>query len=103
MVCRISESILQNWKDELHLLLQGRDGGTGEDARQIFRELMERAKQAKEYDKKNYEELEKVVRNDVLLYLLNEYIEEIKECDLIMEEIRQRENGEKLLRHFKRQ
>lgn len=97
------EIVNGNWKDELNLLLQGENAEVEDNVRKSFQELMELVRQAEKYDRTGYEQLKKVMGNDVLSFLLDEYMEEIRECNMIMEEIRQRENGEKLIRHFKMQ
>ena len=91
----------KEWEDTLHNLLRGRDEEISEEIKQSFRGLMDQIKQAEKYDRDSYDELREIIENDILLRLLNKYIEELKECDLIMEEIRQRENGARLARHFK--
>lgn len=88
------------WRDELNLLLQKRDQESSIEDKNCFTELMEQAKAAKQYDSRAYDELKKVIQNDILWYLLDGYVNDIEECEQIMEEIRQRENGEKLVRYF---
>ncbi|MEZ3506547.1 MAG: winged helix-turn-helix domain-containing protein [Lachnospiraceae bacterium] len=97
------EIVNGNWKDELNLLLQGENTEAEDNICRSFQELMELTKQAEEYDRTGYDQLKKAMGNDVLSFLLDEYMEEIRECNSILEEIRQRENGEKLIRHFKMQ
>ncbi len=88
------------WRDELNLLLQKRDNEAGVESKKCFAELIERAKEAKQFDGRAYDELKKVIQNDILWYLLDGYVDDLEECEQIMEEIRQRENGEKLVRYF---
>lgn len=95
------EAAGESWKDVLNLMLQGEEPETDKRVIQSFRELTEQARQAQENDSDSYEVLKRAVRNDILLFLLDEYVEEMKECELIMEEIRQRKNGKRLIRHFK--
>lgn len=93
----------EDWKDILNLLLQGERTDIGEDIEQSFFELAEQAKQAEECDAENYEMVKKAMKNDILSYLLDEYVAELKECEEIMEEIGQRKNGKRLMRHFRMQ
>lgn len=88
------------WRDELNLLLQKRDSESSVEDKNYFTELIERAKEAKRFDSRAYDELKKVIQNDILWYLLDGYVNDLEECEQIMEEIRQRENGEKLVRYF---
>ena len=88
------------WRDELNLLLQKRDKETCIENINCFNELIERAKEARQYDSRAYDELKKVIQNDILWYLLDGYVDDLEECEQIMEEIKQRENGEKLVRYF---
>lgn len=88
------------WRDELNLLLQKRDQESSIEDKNCFTELIEQAKAAKQYDSRAYDELKKVMQNDILWYLLDGYVNDLEECEQIMEEIRQRENGEKLIRYF---
>lgn len=89
-----------DWRDELNLLLQKRDQESGVEDKKCFTELIERVKEAKQYDGKAYDELRKVIQNDILWYLLDGYVDDLEECEQIMEEIRQRKNGEKLVKYF---
>ncbi len=93
----------KNWKDVLSLLLQGKYDEGDEEVKKFFRELIKQARREQEYDADSYEMLKNMLRNDILEQSLEEYIEEMKECDCIMEEIRQRKNGKRLIRHFKMQ
>lgn len=90
----------KNWKDVLNLLLQGKYDEGDEEVKRFFGELIKYARVEQEYETDSYETLKNMLRNDILEQLLDEYIEEIKECDRIMDEIRQRKNGNKLIRHF---
>lgn len=93
----------KNWRDVLNTLLQGKYAEDEEDVKRFFVELTRQARLEKEYDVESYKELKNMLNNEILERLLDEYIDELKECDYIMEEIRQRENGNKLIRHFRMQ
>ena len=88
------------WRDELNRLLQKRDQESNIEDKGCFFEFIEQAKTAKQYDSGAYGDLKKVIQNDILWYLLDGYLNDLEECEQIMEEIRQRENGEKLVKYF---
>lgn len=47
------------------------------------------------------DELNRFINNDVIKFLLQDYLNEIEECEKILDDIRKREGGEELLRHFR--
>ncbi len=56
---------------------------------------------ASKYNEEEIDELNKFFNNDVLGYLIQEYLDEIDECEEILRQVEARENGAKLVRHFK--
>lgn len=89
-----------DWREKLNLLLQSDGEAMDESIKSSFHDLMVQVQWAEENDEDGFGEVKKILKNDVLIYLLEEYLDEIKECELIREEIRNRENGKKLIRHF---
>lgn len=69
------------WKDMLNLLLQDRayEGDAG--IRSQFAELMRAVVFAGKYREEDIERLKEFIRNDVLNRLLEEYLEEVRECE----------------------
>lgn len=89
-----------NWRETLNQLLQGDDEEMSEEIKDSFCDLMMQIQWAEKNNEDSFVEVKRILKNDVLIYLLEEYLEEIRECELIKEEILSRKNGKKLLRHF---
>lgn len=89
-----------NWREIMNQLLQGDEEEISEGIRNSFHDLMTQVQWAEENDEDSFAEIKKVIKNDVLIYLLEEYLDEIRECEMIREEILSRKNGKRLLRHF---
>lgn len=88
------------WKDLLNLLLQGNEDDVDDSVKDCFANLMRNIVNASKYNEDELQEAKKFLNNDVLEYLIQSYIDELRECENVLEEISQRENGMKLLRHF---
>ncbi|MBD5523919.1 MAG: hypothetical protein HDR04_05795 [Lachnospiraceae bacterium] len=97
---RFVEKADYNWKEIMNRLLLGDEEEISDDIRNCFRDLMTQVQWAEENDEDSFAEIKKALKNDVLIYLLEEYLDEIRECELIREEILSRKNGKRLLRHF---
>lgn len=92
------ESVGDGWKDKLNLFLQGEIDENGKD-KNAYDKFVEQVRQT-EQEGEDYIAMKEILNNEVLIYLLERYIVELKECEKIMEEIGRRKNGKKLLRHF---
>lgn len=97
---RFVEMVDSEWKEILSLLLQGEDDEIDENIKNYFSDFMVQVQWAEKYDEYAFQELKRVLKNDILIYLVDEYLEVIKECESIREEIGQRKNGKRLLRHI---
>lgn len=97
---RFVEMVESEWKEVLSLLLQGEDDEIDENIKNYFTDFMGQVQWAEKYDEDAFRELKRVLKNDVLVYLVDEYLEVIKDCESIREEIGQRKNGKRLLRHI---
>lgn len=93
----------EKWRDILHLLLRDIPCDTGKETRQQYDKLMQCIINAEKYREEEIDELNRFIHNEVLEYLIQDYLKEIEECEKILRQISQREGGEKLLRHFKLQ
>lgn len=89
------------WKDIFNKLLRNTYCDADKETRNQFEKLMALIIDAAKYKEEDIDELNRFINNDVLQYLLQDYLDEIEECEKILEDIRQREGGEKLLRHFR--
>lgn len=89
------------WRDQLNLLLQGTEEEIEQGTIAQFEKLMSTIVEASKYREDEIGQLERFINNDVLFYLIQEYLNEITECEDILKQICSRENGKKLARHFK--
>lgn len=88
------------WRELLNLMLQGDEDGVDLEVQKAFKLLMECIENAAKYKEDQIEELNRFLNNDVLIYLVQKYLEELDECEMILAEIEKRENGKRLARHF---
>lgn len=91
----------KEWKDRLNLLLRGEESGVNNDVVVQFDKLMKSVVNAAKYNEEAFGEMKRFLNNEILECLLQDYLEELAECEKIMKQIGQRENGKKLVRHFK--
>lgn len=91
----------ESWRTILNLLLQDADCDADIEVKKYFGKLMEVIVNASKYNEEEIDELNKFFNNDVLGYLIQEYLDEIDECEEILRQVEARENGAKLVRHFK--
>ncbi len=89
------------WKDRLNLLLQEKQQEKDKKVKDKFQTLMKAAMYAFQYDLDAVRELRRFLNNDVLVYLLERYLEIEKEADAVIEGIRIKEGGTRLLQHIK--
>lgn len=89
------------WRDILNRLLRDELCDADKETRRQFDRLMQCIIDASKYKEEDMDELKKFIHNEMLEYLIQEYLDEIEECEKILTQIRQREGGKKLLRHFK--
>lgn len=89
------------WRDLLNLMLQEDEDDVDPEVQKAFERLMKCIKNAAKYKEDQIDELNKFLNNDVLVYLVQRYLEEVDECEMILAEIKKRENGKRLVRHFK--
>ena len=66
-----------------------------------FDRLMVLIVDSAKYKEDSIDELNRFINNEVLKFLIEDYLSEIEECEKILNDIRKREGGEKLLRHFR--
>lgn len=89
------------WKDQLHLLLRGTDEEIDQARKVQFDKLMHAIVETSKYREDEMEQLKRFINNDMLLHLIQGYLDELEECENILRNIRNGENGENLARHFK--
>lgn len=89
------------WKDLLNLMLQGNEDDIESEVQEAFDLLMKSIENASKYKEEQLDELNRFLNNDVLVYLIQSYLEELNECEIILAEIKARKNGRRLVRHFK--
>lgn len=89
------------WRDILNQLLRDVPCDADKETRKWFDRLMLLIIDAAKYKEEDIEELNRFINNEVLKFLLQDYLNEIEECEKILDEIRKKEGGEKLLRHFR--
>lgn len=95
-----SEKAGAQWRDRLNLLLQGKDDDVDAATAQQYRRLMRKIVYASKYNEDELQQLYKFLNNEVLEYLVQSYLNELKECEELLTEISCRENGKNLLRHI---
>lgn len=95
-----SEKAGARWRDQLNLLLQGKDDDIDAETAEQYRRLMKKIVYASKYNEDELQQLNKFLNNEVLEYLVGCYLDELKECEELLAEISNRENGKNLLRHF---
>lgn len=95
-----SEKAGGQWRDQLNLLLQGMDDVVDAETAEQYRRLMKKIVYASKYNEDELQQLKKFLNNEVLEYLVQSYLDELKECEEFIEEISHRENGKNLLRHI---
>lgn len=91
----------ERWRDIFNQLLRDVPCDIDKETRNQFDRLMGIIIDAAKYKEEDIDELKRFINNDVLEYLLQDYLNEIEECEKFLSEIRKREGGEKLLRHFR--
>lgn len=89
------------WRDVLNLLLRNLPCDANKETRRQFDRLMRRIIDAAKYKEEDLDELNRFIHNEVLEFLIRDYLDEIEECEKILNQVSRREGGEKLLRHFK--
>lgn len=89
------------WRDVFNQLLRDIPCDVDIETRKQFDRLMELIVDAAKYKEEDLDELNRFIHNEVLEYLIQDYLNEIEECEKILDEIRHRPGGEKLLRHFR--
>lgn len=94
------DKIGENWRAILNLLLQGADCDADTEVKKHFAKLMQVIVNASKYKEDEIAELNKFINNDVLQYLIQEYLNEIEECEELLKQVEARKNGRKLIRHF---
>ena len=93
----------EKWRDILNQLLRDRPCNVGKETRQQYDKLIRCVLDAAKYREEEIDELNRFIHNEVLEHLIQDYLNEIEECEKILRQVGQREGGEKLLRHFKLQ
>lgn len=98
---RFVEKAGGRWKELMHCLLRDIPCDADKETRNQFDRLMGLIVEAAKYKEEALDELNRFIHNEVLEHLIQDYLDEIEECEKILDEIRQREGGERLLRHFR--
>ncbi len=88
------------WKDRLNLMLQEKQQEKDKRVENEFRILMKAVAHAFQYDLDEVSELKRFLGNDALIYLLKRYLEIEKEAEEVIEGIRMKEGGTRLLQHI---
>ena len=91
----------RQWRDIFNQLLRDIPCDVDKETRKWFDRLMALVVDASKYKEEDIDELNRFINNDVLKFLLQDYLNEIEECERILDDIRKRKGGEKLLRHFR--
>lgn len=91
----------EQWKDILSQLLRDVPCNADKEIRMCFDRLMVLIVDSAKYKEDSIDELNRFINNEVLKFLIEDYLSEIEECEKILNDIRKREGGEKLLRHFR--
>ena len=89
------------WKERLNILLQNPERESDINVREAFEMLKPAFVKVLRYDGDEYRELKRFINNDVLMFLIERYVEEIGQCEELLEQLTDCENGERLLRHIK--
>jgi len=87
------------WRERFNLLLQGEED-EAQEIKSEFERLMGLIREASKYREEEFERLNRFLNNDVLKYLVREYLDETEQCEEILRQVRNGENGERLARHF---
>ncbi len=95
------EAAGNGWKDQLNLLLRGTDEEANQVKTVLFEKLMHAIVEASKYREDEIERLQRFINNDMLFYLIQEYLDELEECEDILRRIKNGKNGKNLARHFK--
>lgn len=95
-----SEKAGAKWRDQLNLLLQGIEDQIDNETIEQYKRLIKKIVYASKYNEEELVQLKKFLNNEVLEYLVQNYLEELRECEELLEEISYRDNGKNLLRHF---
>ena len=90
------DSAGKEWREQLNVLLQGKGTELGVNVKADFRELIESVVVAADENEKEYEEFKTLLGNEILVFLLNRYLDERAECDRILWEIEQQGNGKRM-------
>lgn len=88
------------WKDKLNLLFQEKEEENGEVIK-AFQRMMKVIVRVSQYDQEEMTELKRFLGNDVLVYLLQRYLEIDKEARKVIDEINAKEGGARLMHHIK--
>lgn len=94
---RFIDHVGPEWREQLNLELQGI--GTMTERKGDFKSLMEAV--FRSYGSEEFDEFKKILKNEVLVYLLEDYIKKKKECEQIIEELKQKEGSGKMARMLK--
>lgn len=84
------------WRDTLNLLLQDEEYGEDAGIRKQFAVLMKAVLHADKYREEDIDRLKEFVRNDVLNQLLQDYLDEVRECERYVEQL----GSKRLKRHI---
>lgn len=85
----------ERWKDALNLLLQDRAYGEDVEIQKQFTILMRAVVHADKYREEDIDRLKEFIHNDVLNQMIQEYLEEVRECERFVEQL----GSERLRRH----
>lgn len=85
----------ERWKDALNLLLQDRAFGEDMEIQKQFTVLMKAVVHADKYREEDVDRLKEFIHNDVLNQMIQEYLDEVRECEKFVEQL----GSERLKRH----
>lgn len=85
----------EQWKDVLNLLLQDRTYDQGMEIQKQFTVLMKAVVNADKYREEDIDRLKEFIHNDVLNQMIQEYLDEVRECEKFVEQL----GSERLKRH----
>lgn len=85
----------EQWKDTLNLLLQEKAYGEDAEIQKQFMALMSAAVSAEKYREEDIDRLKEFIHNDVLNQLIQEYLDEVRECERYFAQL----GSERLRRH----
>lgn len=90
------DSAGNRWREQLNVLLQGKGTELEEHVKEDFWALIESVVKTADEDESEYEEFKAFLGNEILVFLLNRYLDERAECDRILWEIEQQGNGKRM-------